>query len=253
MKKLSKDASVKVLKKKRRYLLPLKPYINADSRVLEIGPGWGTLLKLIQDTYHSHVLGVEISELAARVASEHYKLPIKNKIFQDFARDYKGEKFDVIMIMHVLEHFVDPNDVLDQARSLLSPNGILYIAVPNLMNPDEPLDRYFHFEHVHYFTAYSLAKLLQKHGFKVLWHEDTHEIKMIAAFESHPASSIDINKRESDYSIDKIARVVIKQKNKYAFLRVFKAGAFLLLPNETFKKVQKSVARKLRKLGVIDT
>jgi len=41
------------------------------------------------------------------------------------------EKFDVITLFHVLEHFDDPRAVLKQLKSMLAKGGIIVIEVPN--------------------------------------------------------------------------------------------------------------------------
>ena len=41
------------------------------------------------------------------------------------------DRFDAIFILHVLEHLDDPVAVLRKARSLLAPNGRLFLIVPN--------------------------------------------------------------------------------------------------------------------------
>ena len=47
------------------------------------------------------------------------------------AIDFKKRKFDNITLFHVLEHVHDPQQTLARCWELLSPNGMLFIAVPN--------------------------------------------------------------------------------------------------------------------------
>ena len=236
---------------KKKYMVYVEPYLKKNSRVLEIGSGWGTFLKLIADTYKCDVRGVEISELAVRVAREHYGLSIEHKTLNDFTYRYKGEKFDVIIMMQVLEHIVDPNKGLKQLASLLSNGGVAYIAVPNTMQPNEPLDRFFHFEHVNYFSPYTLMKILEKNGLKIIWNKNNHDINIIVARAEHPSESINNSIRKGDYTKYKIRRKLENQRKKYAFLRIFKKGARLLLTEPLFNNVRKIVVSGLKKLGII--
>jgi len=45
-------------------------------------------------------------------------------------------KFDVIVLSHVLEHLLDPINTLQQLSKHLVPGGILIVAVPNPARPD---------------------------------------------------------------------------------------------------------------------
>lgn len=48
------------------------------------------------------------------------------------ALDTLSEKFDVIVFADVLEHFVQPLEVLTRATALLAPNGRIVISIPNV-------------------------------------------------------------------------------------------------------------------------
>lgn len=45
--------------------------------------------------------------------------------------DFSGERFDVIHLSHVFEHFVDPPAALRVMRGLMAPGSLLLIEVPN--------------------------------------------------------------------------------------------------------------------------
>ena len=42
-----------------------------------------------------------------------------------------GEKFSVIVLKHVLEHVLDPANLLQRLKRLVSPNGVVILLVPN--------------------------------------------------------------------------------------------------------------------------
>ncbi|MFH0779323.1 MAG: class I SAM-dependent methyltransferase [Parcubacteria group bacterium] len=44
-----------------------------------------------------------------------------------------GEKADLIILSHVVEHFLELEQALTQIRNLLKPNGICYVAVPGTL------------------------------------------------------------------------------------------------------------------------
>lgn len=104
--------------------------------------------------------------------------------------------YDLIICAHVLEHLSDPNEVIQELKSLLSKNGYLYIEVP-FDSPfyKNPLDnfqylfnKYFKFtdlvkkyfelktakyslmhEHINFYTQEGLNYLFQENGFKNLY------------------------------------------------------------------------------------
>jgi 2-polyprenyl-3-methyl-5-hydroxy-6-metoxy-1,4-benzoquinol methylase len=90
--------------------------------------------------------------------------------------DFKGKKFDLTILSQVLEHIEDPLAFLQKIQSLLSPGGIIAIAVPNV---DSLLVKLLKArdngclwvpEHLTYFSARGLAALLFRAGFAVKGH-----------------------------------------------------------------------------------
>jgi 2-polyprenyl-3-methyl-5-hydroxy-6-metoxy-1,4-benzoquinol methylase len=72
---------------------------------------------------------------------------------------------DVVICRHVLEHTIDPLGMLEEMRKVLSPDGCVYLEVPNF----EFIDRHsalfdFHSAHVQYFTPGRLAALAATAG-----------------------------------------------------------------------------------------
>ena len=44
-----------------------------------------------------------------------------------------NKKYDLIIMDNVLEHIEEPNKVLKKIKLILNENGIIYIAVPNIL------------------------------------------------------------------------------------------------------------------------
>jgi len=69
-------------------------------------------------------------------------------------------KYDFVIMRHVLEHFLDPVTVMKKVQKVLSPDGLLYLAVPNNLKPSRNLEsRWFRVVHTYYFNKYSLRNL----------------------------------------------------------------------------------------------
>lgn len=131
--------------------------IGKNKKILEIGCGNAYTLIYLSSKGHSCV-GVEpgFDQWDA----------IKNKdikIHQCVFGDVKfNEKFDIVLLEHLLEHIPNPIDFLFQINSIMTENGLLFIEVPNSRN-------YYHIkgiptddEHFFYYSSKNLANLLNK-------------------------------------------------------------------------------------------
>jgi len=73
--------------------------------------------------------------------------------------------FDVITMVHVLEHIVDPIAVLETLRGKLAPGGLLLIEVPH--HPANPFELLIA-DHRTHFTSDSLTRALAAAGFEIV-------------------------------------------------------------------------------------
>lgn len=76
-------------------------------------------------------------------------------------------RFDVVSLFHVLEHVVDPVELIRNAVSHLAPGGMLLIEVPNadddlLAASSSFADRWYMMEHVGYFGKDQLADVVRR-------------------------------------------------------------------------------------------
>jgi SAM-dependent methyltransferase len=96
--------------------------------LLDVGTGIGQFMAVARNSYNE-VYGTEVSSVAVRIAREKYNLDVFQGSVEDI--DWRGRVFDNITLFHVLEHVHDPKSLLRICHSLLSPDGVLVIAVPN--------------------------------------------------------------------------------------------------------------------------
>ncbi|MCB0739447.1 MAG: class I SAM-dependent methyltransferase, partial [Bacteroidetes bacterium] len=137
--------------------------------ILDIGAADGKNLSFYRDKAYS------TANCYAIEPSENCKSQIidKNLIFlssdvNDNWEERLSEKFDLVVMRHVLEHFLEPQIVLRKIHEALSEQGLLYIAVPNSLNPRGSISSfYFRAAHTFYFNFHSLSKLLLSNGFKI--------------------------------------------------------------------------------------
>jgi len=116
------------------------------------------------------VLGIEPSPDFCRVLAE-TGLPHLRGTLVEMPPATHGT-FDIIFMSHVLEHFYEPKEALQQCRALLAAGGILAVEVPKILKPFRSLDHYFlRYVHSSNFSPRTLQALLAKHGFRSL-HTD---------------------------------------------------------------------------------
>ncbi len=104
----------------------LIPKLSKNASILDIGCGHGTVSEeLIYQGYN--VYGMEINEDAILSLEKKNFIVIRHDITQPFNLD---EKFELVLILDVLEHVFDPGALLLQAKNTLSDNGHIIISVP---------------------------------------------------------------------------------------------------------------------------
>jgi SAM-dependent methyltransferase len=100
-------------------------------RLLDIGCGTGALGRKIKEELDCHVVGITHSDSEAALAGEHIDqvLVCDLNSFEPLDMD----QFDCIVCSHVLEHLYQPDELLKRVRHLLSPEGTLIVALPNVL------------------------------------------------------------------------------------------------------------------------
>ena len=95
--------------------------------LLDVGAGPAQFLNLAKAFFD--VTGTEVSKTAVKLAKEKYAIDLIEGQFEDI--DFGNLKFDVITIIHTLEHVPSPSSTIKKCKALLKDDGILVIAVPN--------------------------------------------------------------------------------------------------------------------------
>lgn len=140
-------------------------------RLLEVGPGNGQFLWWARH-FGANVMGVEPSTSFVK-SLENSSIPYYSGNFEDIDRSCS---YDLIVMIHVLEHFYDPNAALQKAFSLLSSDGLFVIEVPNILKPFRSLDTYFlRYGHLINYSPATLISMLGKHGFQCVFMDTGSE------------------------------------------------------------------------------
>ncbi len=138
--------------------------ITTVKQHLDIGCSVGLFLHHFQDVYHCRSVGIEPND-AHRAHAFKGGLPVYATL--DELEDHEEDRFDLISMVHVLEHLPDPVDYLVHLRaSLLAPDGWLLLEVPNLYAHDS-----FEIAHLVSYSPHTLRQVLGKSGFDVVKSE----------------------------------------------------------------------------------
>ena len=97
------------------------------SNCLELGPSYGYMTSELVNVF-DRVVAIEGSETLFNAIPDFNNLEKHNSLFENFSTD---EKFDTIILNHVLEHIENPVLLLKKIKSWMSPDGVLIIGVPN--------------------------------------------------------------------------------------------------------------------------
>jgi 2-polyprenyl-3-methyl-5-hydroxy-6-metoxy-1,4-benzoquinol methylase len=137
-------------------------------RVLEVGCGAGGILSVFRDN-GAEVLGLDY-DLNYLVFARNQGINVRKGSIENVS---DNEKFDLIILSHVLEHVRQPIDFLKSLRKHLVPNGVLYVEVPSLEyvcagGYGGQLINYWQNAHFTHFTLKSLFLVSSLAGFKLV-------------------------------------------------------------------------------------
>ncbi len=151
----------------------VKPFIKNQSKVLEIGCANGGLLKFFREQGHS-VTGLDLGEAEVIYGKDKFGLNLYHKSIDDFESD---EKQDLIIMIHVIEHLIEPEITMNKIHQNLSDSGLLYISCPDIdILPNGLIYKsdwltLMQNAHTINFDKLSITNLLNKYGFEVVYFE----------------------------------------------------------------------------------
>lgn len=140
------------------------PYLPEHPRILEVGCAGGGLAAMTRQMLSpARYDAIELSKTTGAQAAQHldtlYDQPLRTLIFSGALTG----PYDMVVVSHVLEHMGDPQAEMLAMKSLLAPDGALFIEVPHgsghrkFPADDNPA-------HIHFFSPDSLMRLVMKAG-----------------------------------------------------------------------------------------
>lgn len=96
--------------------------------LLEMGPAEGVMTEDLVNYFDDYTIVEGSSRFCDDLKNRFPKINVIHSLFEDFN---PNQKYDNIILGHVLEHVEDPVNVLRIAKKSLSENGVILAAVPN--------------------------------------------------------------------------------------------------------------------------
>jgi SAM-dependent methyltransferase len=146
-----------------------KTQSKSNIHLLDIGSGTGYFLNAAKEKGYT-VTGIEKDNNAREQAITNFGLDIKD---EQSLWSIENESIDVTTLWHVLEHMENLNEVVAKINSILKPNGVVIIALPNHNSHDAKKYKgywaaYDVPRHLWHFTPDTVEKLLGKHHFNII-------------------------------------------------------------------------------------
>jgi len=166
---LFKECQGKKIYRKLQLHISNKPELD----VLEIGAGVGSVLdefreEASKEKIKVNLLGTEYSAECIEQCKRRNIIAIEGNAETVLTQN---RKFDIIILSHVFEHFIDLENELNVLKKLLKDDGLLYIEVPGLLDNHDKAYYDFSFlgysvhAHMYNFTLVTLRNIVEKYGF----------------------------------------------------------------------------------------
>lgn len=170
----------------------IESLLGTKGSLLDVGAGTGEFCKVaIENNWK--VEGVEPSEAALQFAKE------KGIKMYTELEDVVDKKYDIITLWHVLEHLPDLEKVIQKLSSLLKPDGVLIIAVPNYNSFDAKYYKSFWAafdvpRHLWHFSKNSIPRLFRENfkllSMKPMWFDSVYVSLLSEKYKSGTSFSI---------------------------------------------------------------
>ncbi len=164
--------------KLRSEILPMLPL--KSERLVDVGCGTGETAAYIKEhKIASWVCGIESTPAVAHIARSRLDEVIETDIEKaelPFAKD----SIDVILVLDVLEHLVQPWDAVKKLHAYLKPGGFMVASIPNVRNYSVTFPLLFKGDwqyresdildatHLRFFTKKTAVELMTMSGLKLI-------------------------------------------------------------------------------------
>lgn len=146
-------------------------------RVLDVGSGAGAMAQALRGAGAAEIVGIEVAPEAAERARAVLDQIVVARV--EDGLDRVSGSFDTVLCLDVLEHLVDPGDVLSRLRARTRVGAALQVSVPNARHyslvRDLVLRGTFGYTdwghrdntHLRWFTRRDIVELIERAGWRV--------------------------------------------------------------------------------------
>lgn len=136
--------------------------------VLEIGSGEGSILKRLSDLqFASHLYSLEISKTAVEIIlKRNISSLVECKLFDGYNIPYENNKFDLVILTHVIEHLEYPRKMLYEASRV---GKYVFVEVP--LDLHLRMKKNYVFDecgHINFYNSITIRKLIQTCDLEIL-------------------------------------------------------------------------------------
>jgi SAM-dependent methyltransferase len=149
----------------------LAPNLDSTRSVLDVGCSTGVLLHALHEAGVEHVCGIDPSADAPAVARSLFDVSVTQAEAETY-EDYG--KYDLVCLMAVLEHLLEPRPLLHEVGRQLKPGGRVLIEIPDAGAFDRPGDSgsfepfgEFSNEHINFLSIADVRRLGASAGLRV--------------------------------------------------------------------------------------
>ena len=138
--------------------------ISPEINWLDFGCGNGGLVRWVKNNLNCNIVGFETGEIADK--ARELNIPILSE--QELQA--QSNRYDVITAIEVLEHVIDPIDVLEKLFNLVKEGGILFYTTGNATRYRKRLASWSYVApeiHISFYEPSTLEYAMTKVGFKV--------------------------------------------------------------------------------------
>jgi SAM-dependent methyltransferase len=154
--------------------------------LLDVGAGAGAMLGAFSSAFGDWSLfGLDLDSRKERLLKQ---IPRFKRLFL-VPPEQVEERFDLVTLIHSLEHFADPLSMLQRLRDRLAPGGKLFVQVNNV---DRTAFDLVVADHLCHFNPASLSGLLVRAGFQIDLLAETwvnKEISLLASAAPQPIAA----------------------------------------------------------------
>ncbi len=174
------------LRKRFEKLAKLITNYKQEGNILEVGAGFGLFASILVTNSKYKIDLIDSLAMYRYIDTTIHNIKPFRGSFENYVTTYgkKHKKYDMVIMMDVIEHFKDPLSNLKKAKSLLKNDGILVIQTPNYKSLMARICKNWAWwmieDHKFFFSPKSLKLMLNRAGFQAKYlmsYEDFSDFK----------------------------------------------------------------------------